>query len=347
MKTEYFSVNPHKPDESVLAYCGKLLRAGKLVAFPTETVYGLGASGYSVEALKEVYKAKGRPSDNPLILHISDERMLGNLVAAVPETAKILIKECWPGPLTMIFPRSQKVPNEVTGGLETVAIRFPSSLVAQKLIRAAGVPIAAPSANKSGRPSPIDAQAVKEDLDGKIDAIIDGGVCDIGLESTVLDCTEQVPVILRPGGITVEMLTKLIGPVALDPAMVKANEVPRAPGMKYRHYAPKAPVFVVTGSGDFSAALAELAQSYVQQGRKVGLLVCREWLSQLPQEVQKLDFGSFSDPAQAALNLYPALRHFDDLDVDVILAQGLPDEGLGRAVMNRLLKAAAHQVIQL
>lgn len=349
MVTTFHKISPITPDPEVIAAAGAILKDGGLVAFPTETVYGLGASAYQATALHDIYVAKGRPSDNPLILHIADFAMLGELAAAIPKSAQKITEAFWPGPLTVIVPRSHKVLDEVTGGLDTVAVRFPSSLIAQQLILAAKVPIAAPSANRSGRPSPTTAAAVREDLEGKIAMIIDGGDCEIGVESTVVDCTTTVPTILRPGGITYEMLVTLMGRIDVDPGLSGDSQaIPKAPGMKYRHYAPAAPVMLFEGEPDsVRQALVQQVLVSTTKNKKVGLLICDEWQLLMPPVTALATYGSLDRPEQVACRIFEALRSFDSTVVDIIFAQGIADQGLGRAVMNRLRKAAGYQIIKV
>ncbi|MDU2063817.1 MAG: L-threonylcarbamoyladenylate synthase [Sporomusaceae bacterium] len=349
METHYYKLSAENPSHKVIEVAGALLRQGGLVAFPTETVYGLGANGYSPEAVAAIYAAKGRPSDNPLILHIASLAMLDELVTTVPVAAEKALQAFWPGPLTIIAPKSSRVPLAVTGGLDTVAVRYPSSVIARELIAAANVPIAAPSANRSGKPSPTTAQAVLEDLDGRIDMIIDGGPCDIGLESTVLDCTGDIPVILRPGGITYEMLVQELGQVEVDPGLSLGSQAaPKAPGMKYRHYAPTAPLILFEGPEQaVQTAMQERVAQETKQGRRLGLLICEEWRS-LFQMVESVEtFGSLLDLDAVAGQIFGALRSFDHESVDLILAQGIPESGIGRAVMNRLRKAAGQQIVKV
>jgi len=250
MKTQYIKIDRDQPDHEILAAAANLIRRGRLVAFPTETVYGLGANGLDAAAVGRIFAAKGRPADNPLILHISDRRELDALVREVPEWLEPLLGKFWPGPFTVVLPRSEIVPDIVTAGLDTVAVRLPSLGVARELVRVAGVPIAAPSANLSGRPSPTTAAAVMADMDGRIGMVLDAGPCDVGLESTVLDCVAQPPVILRPGGVTQEMLEECLSSVrSAGQGSAAENAVPRAPGMKYRHYAPSAPLVLFPSEG--------------------------------------------------------------------------------------------------
>ena len=348
MYTQYWKVDQVDPDNTMLAQAADIVRMGGLVAFPTETVYGLGANGLDPHAVQAIYQAKGRPSDNPLILHIAAFSEVEKLACAIPAKAKLLMKQFWPGPLTIILKRSKIVPDIITAGLDTVAIRMPSNPIARQIIRLAGVPIAAPSANTSGRPSPTNARDVKADLEGKIDAIIDGGDCAIGLESTVVDCTTSIPTVLRPGGITLEMLRKVLGEVAIDPALNGAATLkPRAPGMKYRHYAPAAPLRVIEAEPtELLVILIREIQQAMQQGKKIGVLVASETVEILPSGIVIADYGSRSRPEQLAVNLFTLLRQFDEQEVDIIFAEGISEQGIGLAVMNRLRKAAGFQIIK-
>lgn len=343
METKVLKVG--KLPSAAIAEAAAVIKRGGLVAFPTETVYGLGGNGLDGAASAGIYRAKGRPSDNPLILHISDMAMLQKIAAEVTDTAKKIMAAFCPGPITMILKRQAVVPTTITGGLDTVGIRLPDNDIARALIRQAGVPIAAPSANVSGRPSPTTAQAVSRDLDGKIDLILDGGPCLFGVESTIVDCTSEVPTVLRPGAITMEMLRAVLGEVRLDPALVGAAAVPKAPGMKYTHYAPKAPLTLVEGpaermAGAFSREIKRLEAA----GHTVGLIVSREVAAALQHEPVAI-YGSQGDLEAAAANLYEALRSFDDKAVDVLLAEGTAENGIGLAVMNRLHKASGFRTI--
>lgn len=348
MHTEYFIVDRENPDQEVLQQAAELLKQGRLVAFPTETVYGLGANGLDEKAVAGIYQAKGRPSDNPLILHISKKEELQPLVAHISNNAKVLMDTYWPGPLTIVLRRSAIVPDIVTGGLETVGVRLPDSAVARELIALAGIPVAAPSANTSGRPSPTSAQAVLVDLDGKIDAVVDAGNCQIGVESTVVDCTTPVPTLLRPGGITLEMLMDTLGEVEMDPILSGSFELaPRSPGMKYTHYAPDAPM--VLFEGEYPQVAELLLQEIVKalaEGKKVGALVSSETAGKLPAGVIPSVYGTRYDVAEIAAGLYRALRSYDQHSVDVIYAEGIPEDGLGLAVMNRLRKASGYRIIK-
>jgi L-threonylcarbamoyladenylate synthase len=347
MHTQYYLVDRERPDSRILTRAATVLSQGGLVAFPTETVYGLGANGLDPRAVARIFAAKGRPADNPLILHIADPYAVDKLARQVPASARVLMAEYWPGPLTLVLARTKAVPDVVTGGLDTVAIRLPDSEVARQLIRLAGIPVAAPSANTSGRPSPTTAQDVLADMAGKIEMVLDAGPCSIGVESTVVDCTTPVPTVLRPGGITVEMLLATLGEVEIDPALAHAVGVPRAPGMKYRHYAPAAPLELVEGS---YPAVAEVLRQQVERqlaaGKRVGAVVSAETAPQLPAAAVAAVYGSRQDPDAVAAGLYIALRRFDSEPVDVIFAEGIAETGLGLAVMNRLRKAAGYKIIQ-
>lgn len=320
-----------------------LLKQNEVVAFPTETVYGLGANATSDEAIAKVYEAKGRPSDNPLIVHIADFSQLNELVLEIPNTAKKLIKKFWPGPLTIIFKvKSNAVSKKVTAGLDTVGIRMPDHRLALALINAANLPIAAPSANSSGKPSPTTAEHVKEDLNGRISGILDGGETGIGVESTVVDCTSEVPVILRPGGITKEAMEREIGNVEIDPALHENLESkPKAPGMKYTHYAPNAPVYLVDGQPEF---IQQLVKKCHDEGLAVGVIATEETANMYDADVVRA-CGSREDLFTVANKLYDTLRSFNSKNVDIIYSEVFPTEGVGLAIMNRLEKAAGHKWI--
>ena len=337
MKTQLLKVN-----EDSIALGAKLIREGELVGFPTETVYGLGANALDAEAVVKIFEAKGRPQDNPLILHVPDAGWLERYCREVPETAYLLAEKFWPGPLTMILPRRPVVPLRTTGGLDTVGVRCPDHPVTREIIRRAGVPVAAPSGNTSGRPSPTSASDMLEDMDGKIDGIVDGGPCRVGVESTIIDLTVSPPRLLRPGGLPLEDLRRILGEVAVDKAVtqkVTGSEPPRAPGMKYRHYAPHAPVTVVTGDPDRSAAFIQAA---LQEGE--GVICFEEYASLFPgHQVQSL--GASTDTAQQAHRVFDALRRFDSTEVSHIYAQCPDDRGLGLAVSNRLKKAAGFHIV--
>jgi L-threonylcarbamoyladenylate synthase len=338
LRTAYWRVDPVLPDPEIVARAAALLRAGGLVAFPTETVYGLGANAFDQEAVRRLFAAKGRPVDNPLIVHVAAKNELADLVREVPAVAKDLVGVFWPGPLTLVLPRSRAVPPVVTAGLDKVAVRMPAHPVALALIRAAGVPVAAPSANYSGRPSPTMAAHVLEDLDGRIEAVLDGGPAPVGVESTVLDLTVTPPVILRPGGITAEQLSAVLDGIAHHPEQTPGR--PQAPGMKYRHYAPRTPLWLVDAPPEAAAArLGALAAEARAAGKSVVILTRRDHRDRFPED-RVVVCGESTDPAGVAAGLYTALRECDLLGADLILAEGLPPTGLGRAVMNRLRKAA-------
>lgn len=333
-----------------LAEAAQILRDGGLVAFPTETVYGLGANALDEAAAKKIYAAKGRPSDNPLIAHISCLEELKPLVAYIPEAGRKLAEVYWPGPLTMVFPKSDIVPYGTTGGLDTVAVRMPSDPVANRLIKLAGVPVAAPSANTSGRPSPTTAQHVWQDMEGKIEMILDGGPVGIGVESTIVDVSGDVPTLLRPGAITMEMLRETVGRVEIDPAIQappSADLRPKAPGMKYRHYAPHADLQLVEGETDkVVETINALVKEKLAEGKKVGVICTDETKDRFPQgEVRSV--GLRAKEETIAHNLFAVLREFDDLDVDCIYSESFSKDHLGQAIMNRLTKAAGYHVLKV
>ncbi|AKX95253.1 threonylcarbamoyl-AMP synthase [Moorella thermoacetica] len=351
MRTKYLKINPLVPELHKIRLAAKILARGGVVAFPTETVYGLGANALDGRAVRRIFRAKGRPADNPLIVHIASFQDVQDLVAYLPPRATLLMQRFWPGPLTLIMPRSDLIPDEVTAGLDTVGLRMPSHPVAQALIRATRLPIAAPSANTSGRPSPTTGQHVLRDLRGKIDAVIDGGPSTVGVESTVLDLTSPVPTILRPGGITYEELQAVLGKVAIDPA-VKGQQVehPKAPGMKYKHYAPAGEVFLVTGDLErVVARVRALVAAWQRRGRRVAVLATSE-TAPFYQDEPRPDYlevlGSRRQPETIAANLFGALRNCDRHHADIILAETVKEEGIGLAIMNRLRKSAANRIIR-
>ena len=346
MKTRLIKIDPQQPDPAVLEQAAQILSSGGLVAFPTETVYGLGANGLSDLAVRQIFAAKGRPADNPLILHIANRDEVGPLVRRIPANAVALMDAFWPGPLTIVFERSAIIPDAVTAGLNTVAIRLPSSLIARNLITAAFMPIAAPSANASGRPSPTTAQAVLFDLSGKVAMILDGGPCEVGLESTVVDCTTPVPTLLRPGGITREMLTAVLGELELDRNLSDQASAPRSPGMKYTHYAPAAPMTLIEAPpADRVAVLLREVGRALASGQTVGVVASQETGALLPSGVLSAIYGSRSDKQQIAGRLYECLRYFDNVAVDLIFSEAVDESGVGLAIMNRLRKAAGYRII--
>lgn len=339
-----------KEDSRIYDQAGEILRAGGLVAFPTETVYGLGADALDEEASAKIYAAKGRPSDNPLIVHIADMEAVYKLASEVPDTAVRLAEHFWPGPLTMILKKSDIVPDSITGGLGTVAIRMPSHKVAAQLIKRSGVYIAAPSANTSGKPSPTLASHVIKDLSGKIDMIIADDTVDIGVESTIIDLSEDIPTILRPGYITREMFERVIGRVMIDPAItdgVKAGVVPKAPGMKYKHYAPDADLKIVEGDMDKVVDyINDNTKRLIAKGYKVAVMATDETRHYYTDGIV-ISMGHKSDELSVARHLYAILREFDNEQVDYVFSESFETENVGRAVMNRLIKAAGHTIIHV
>lgn len=347
MKTITVKVNVDDPEKLLMEKAGEIIRQGGLVAFPTETVYGLGADALQPEAAAKIYNAKGRPSDNPLIIHIADLKALDHIVSDVPDAAYRLAAKFWPGPLTMIFHKAECVPYAATGGLETVAVRMPAHNVALELIRQGGGFIAAPSANTSGRPSPTQAAHVMEDLDGRIDMILNGGEVGIGLESTILDLSEEVPVILRPGAITKSMLEEVIGKVGLDRGLLveDVRVKPKAPGMKYKHYAPRAQLVIVDGKpANVNNEIKRLSKMY--RPDKVGIICTEETKPEYTYGLIK-SIGSREHEESIAKNLYAILREFDQSGVEIIYSEAFETPKMGQAIMNRLLKAAGHQRIQV
>lgn len=350
MDSRYVKIDAEKIDMSLIAEAGMIIKKGGLVAFPTETVYGLGGNALDPAASKKIYEAKGRPSDNPLIVHIAKLDSLYEIADSIPPAALKLADRYWPGPLTMIFDKKPLVPKETTGGLDTVAVRFPSHPVAQALIEASGGFIAAPSANISGRPSPTSGEHVFADMNGRIDMIIDSGRCDIGLESTIIDFTDEVPMMLRPGYVSSAMLEETVGSVGVDPAVsgsVNDGIRPKAPGMKYRHYAPKGTLSIVSGD-------SEKVISYIREridtkitGVRIGVLACTK-----DEECYKgadlvAALGNADDEAMIASRLYDVLRRCDDEGIDEIYSEEFDTPNLGPAIMNRLIKAAGHKIINV
>ena len=354
LETEILRIDPDRIDEAEvqekIKRAGALIASGQLVAFPTETVYGLGGDALDPRASARIYAAKGRPSDNPLIVHIAEIDDLYRVARRVPPEALLLAERFWPGPLTMILYKAPEVPDATTGGMDTVAIRMPDHPVALALIRESGRLIAGPSANTSGRPSPTKAEHVYEDLQGKIPMILDGGPVAIGLESSIIDLTEEVPMVLRPGYITVEMFSEALGrEVVLDPGIIAADDVrkPKAPGMKYRHYAPKAQMIIVDGPRE--AVAAEINRRILAQQEK-GLktaVIATEETRDCYRADHVLTCGCRSDEDSIARNLFDILRTCDELQVDAIYSESFSTPRIGQAIMNRLLKAAGHQVISV
>ncbi len=369
MKTELFRVDPRRIDPEIVTYCGRKLRQGALVCFPTETVYGLGANAFDAQAIDRIYEAKQRPADNPLIVHISNMDMLDGITCCAGQRRSRLLalgKIFWPGPLTLIVDRGDAIPPNVSCGLASVGIRFPRHPVAQALIQAAGVPVAAPSANLSGRPSPTLAEHVIEDLDGRVDIILDGGPCEVGVESTVFDLIGQPPTILRPGAVTLPQLQSVIGSAAEfcwkgqatggDPSaagqdsgndLAEEVEKPRSPGMKYTHYAPKAKVTIYSGPQE---SVVRRIRKELEQAEKTGIfagvLATEQTICYYNKDVPVLSFGDGNNGLEQASRLYACLRQFDELGVSVVLAEAVPSTGVGNAVMNRLYRAAGGRLVE-
>ncbi len=349
MKTKVVCIDEQHIDKKLIQEAGELIRQGELVAFPTETVYGLGGDALKPDSSRKIYAAKERPSDNPLIIHIAKWEDIYCICENIPESAQKLAEVFWPGPLTMILPKKPIVPLETTGGLETVAVRLPSHPVARAFIEAAGGFVAAPSANKSGRPSPTLAKYVKEDMEGNIPLILDSGAVGIGVESTIIDLTEDIPMILRPGFVTKEMLEQVLGEVKMDAALmeVASSVAPKAPGMKYRHYAPKGNLLVVMGKDrDVIRYVNDACRKATAEGKKTGVICTSENADSYTADSVKI-IGSKTEESTIAHGLYQCLRECDDEGLEVIFTESFPTEGIGQAIMNRLLKAAGHQMIQV
>jgi L-threonylcarbamoyladenylate synthase len=349
-ETLLLKVDSQNPDAAKIEVAARFIREGGLVAFPTETVYGLGADALNGEAVVALFEAKKRPLDNPPIVHIADPSEVYKLVEEVPKKAELLMKQFWPGPLTLVFRRSSIVPSVTVAGLDTVAVRMPKHQVALALIRQSGCPIAAPSANLSGKPSPTNAQHVFEDLNGRIDVILDGGPTNIGVESTVVDLSVDPPTILRPGGTSFEELKRVFCDIRLHPFVLAEAELPlektRSPGMRHKHYAPNAEVILVEGNVSAEVVkIQELSESYRQKGVKVGVLATDETQASYRADVVK-SLGSRNNLALVAQRLFRLLREIDAENVGVIIAEGVSSEGLGLAVMNRLRKASGYRIIK-
>ncbi len=349
MDTVIARIDPSNPDPEMISRAGGIIRSGGLVAFPTETVYGLGGDALSGDSSRAIYAAKGRPSDNPLIVHIADMKSIGRIVKKVPDEAYALAEKFWPGPLTMIMEKSDEVPYATTGGLDTVAVRFPSDPVAQAFIRAAGGYVAAPSANLSGKPSPTSGKYVVEDMNGRIDMILYGDDSVIGLESTIVDLTGTSPVILRPGYITLEMLRSVLPDVSVDTALLADDDKtpPKAPGMKYRHYAPKGDLVIVEGERpEVIQYITDKLAADASLGKRTGVIASTQTASSYKADVV-LDMGDASDHDEIARRLFGLLREMDDEEVDSIYSEAVSGEGVAAAIMNRLLKAAGHNIVVL
>lgn len=349
MKTQIVQVGQQHMESEWIQKAGAIIQMGGLVAFPTETVYGLGGDALNPASARKIYAAKDRPSDNPLIIHIYRMEDLSPIVKEVSESVRKLAEAFWPGPLTLILQKSELVPYETTGGLDTVAVRMPSHKTAQAFIKAAGGYVAAPSANRSGRPSPTSAKYVIEDLMGRVDMILDGGDVEIGLESTIVDMTTEEPTILRPGFVTREMLEKVLQSVEEDQTMMSADskQAPKAPGMKYRHYAPKGDLTIVDGEeGPVVEYINEQIVRLQKEGCKTGVIATDATVSLYRGDVCK-SVGNREDELSIARELYRILRDFDEKEVGVIYSESFDTSGLGQAIMNRLLKAAGHKIIHL
>jgi L-threonylcarbamoyladenylate synthase len=346
IKTQLVKIDKKRPDEDKIKEAAQIIKRGGLVAFPTETVYGLGANALDEQAAAKIYLAKGRPQDNPLIVHIHSVTQLDGIVKEIPSKARNLMDKFWPGPLTIIFNKKDIVPPGTTGGLDTVGVRMPDNPIALALIREAGLPIAAPSANISGRPSPTNARDVYDDLSGKVDMILDGGACTLGVESTVVDVSEDVPLVLRPGGLTVEKLQLALGKIELDPGLAP-GEKPRSPGQKYKHYAPKAKVTVFEGPLPLQVSnIKTQAKQLLAKGIKVGIMSTAQTQASYPFDMV-VSVGDRNAPLTISANLFSVLRKFDRLGVEVILTESVSTEGLGLAVMNRLHKAAGYNIVKV
>ena len=356
MQTKLVKIENKPGDDASMREAAELIKQGELVAFPTETVYGLGADALRPEAAKKIYAAKGRPSDNPLIVHICKYEELLSIAKKVPPQAKKLADTFWPGPLTMIVWKNERVPYETTGGMDTVAVRMPNHPVALRLIEESGCLIAAPSANTSGKPSPTEAIHVLHDMDGRIPMILDAGPVRIGLESTIIDLREEKPMILRPGYITKEMFEEVLGEeVQIDPGILaaditdpsKGGQKPKAPGMRYKHYAPKADLVLVEGETDnVVAKINELVESGQKKGMHIGVIATDETYRRYQADVV-FSIGARADEDAIAQHLYKILREFDEQEVDAIYSESFKTPRIGQAIMNRLLKAAGYQVLHV
>ena len=353
-ETKIITIDSNNIDLEKIEYCAQIIKKGGLVCFPTETVYGLGANAFNSEAVNSIFAAKGRPADNPLIVHISDTKMLDLVTDSdgiQREYLDKLSEKFWPGPLTLIAHRDDAIPSNVSCGLDTVGVRYPSHPIAQALIKASGVPIAAPSANLSGKPSPTRARHVIEDMMGRVDVIIDGGNCDVGVESTVFDISGENYTVLRPGAVTLEQISEVIEAAdELDwkKPFDKTGQAPRSPGLKYRHYAPKAKVLIFEGEhNDVLNKIASRAAEEINKGLKCGILCGNEHVQCFDEsKLVVLPLGALNNPMQQAANLFATLRDFDDLNVDIILSEAFPVGGAGDAVMNRLYRSAGGNIIK-
>ena len=345
MKTLIKEIDINKPDQDLISLFATMLADGKTVIFPTETVYGLGANALDEDAATKIYQAKGRPSDNPLLVHVADKEDIYDLVENIDDRAKLLMDKFWPGPLTIVFKKKAIIPDRTSGGLDTVAIRMPSDQVARDLIRQAGVPIAAPSANISGRPSPTKPEHIIRDMDGRVDGILVGGPCDYGVESTIIDLSEDLAMVLRPGSITLEMLGEVLGRVDLDPSLKNKDDNIRAkaPGMKYKHYSPQAQVYIVKADDleGFAERVDSLCEDNAKKGLKIGVMTMN--YDQHSYQAKVFDLGG-SD-TEVAKNLFDSLISLDRESIDIAYVPYFEERGIGVAIMNRLKKAAAYRII--
>jgi len=350
VETKVNVLDSNNLDENILKEVANVIRNKGLVAFPTETVYGLGANALEPEAVKKIFLAKGRPQDNPLIIHIYDLDQISSLARNIPEISRKFMDKFWPGPMTIILEKTDLVPEVTSAGLSTIGIRMPKSIIARAIIKESGVPIAAPSANISGRPSPTDMERCVEDLKGKVDYIVGGEISEVGLESTIIDCTVTPPCILRPGGITLDMLKEVDKDIYIDQSIMKKPEKdfkPKAPGMKYRHYAPKAPVKIVNGElRKTIVRINEMVEAYRNDGKKVGIMATEETKDQY-ENALIISVGTRKNMDSIGRNLFETLRTFDDNEVDVILSEAFEEKGFGIAIMNRLKKSAGFNVIDV
>jgi sua5/yciO/yrdC/ywlC family protein len=345
MKTLIKEIDINKPDQDLISLFANMLADGKTVIFPTETVYGLGANALDEDAATKIYQAKGRPSDNPLLVHVADKEDVYDLVENVDDRAKLLMDKFWPGPLTIVFKKKAIIPDRTSGGLDTVAIRMPSDQVARDLIRQAGVPIAAPSANISGRPSPTKPEHIIRDMDGRVNGILVGGPCDYGVESTIIDLSEDLAMVLRPGSITLEMLGEVLGRVDLDPSLKNKDDNIRAkaPGMKYKHYSPQAQVYIVKADDleGFAERVDSLCEDNAKKGLKIGVMTMN--YDQHSYQAKVFDLGG--SYTEVAKNLFDSLISLDRESIDIAYVPYFEERGIGVAIMNRLKKAAAYRII--
>lgn len=343
--TKIYKIDENNIDYNLLKNISKYIKDGKLVAIPTETVYGLACDGLNYEATKEVFRVKNRPFDNPLILHISNIKQLYNLVEYIPKDAYKLAETFWPGPLTMIFKKSKLVPDTVTCGLDTVAIRMPKSKITRAFIDFCNTPLAAPSANLSTKPSPTNASDVYDDLNKKIPVIIDGGSCDIGIESTVVDMTEKIPIILRPGFFTIEDIRSIINKGKYDDSIINSEKIPKSPGQKYKHYAPNAEINVYIGNDSISK-IKELSYRDMKLGKKVCVLVFFEYMDEF-KNINSKSLGKQDNLIEMSKSMFRLFRECDRENIDVIYMQGIDDVGFGKSIMNRLKKSSCGRVFNI